>query len=179
MNEGEPSNMSTTVQRVLIVAVLLVSVILVIRSFTAPVPEPAPPSPPLAVPPPPAIDPAQLRIPPEIAALFPPGEAAPTNPDATWISVGEFNGQEAGRTPTFELSGNTTRIRYTVDGDLPFFALFFVPANQTQASAFPDVISTNQKEGEATIAKPAGSYYLTVQTIQGGWSVAVDEEQVL
>src|SRR5688500_2817517 len=129
------SNMNSTVQRVLIVAVLVVSVILVIRSFTAPVPQAAPPAPPLAqVPLPPPMDPALLGIPPEIAALFPPGEAAPRNPDATWVAVGEFNGQEAGRTPTFELSGNTARIRYKVDGDLPFFAVFFVPANQAQAA---------------------------------------------
>jgi hypothetical protein len=135
------------------------------------------PGPEIAAPPP--IDVTQLGIPSEIAALFPPGEAPPLNPDATWVPIGEFNGSEAGRTPTFELSGNPTRVRYTIEGDMPFLALFFVPASQGQASAFPDVISTNQTEGEATISKPAGEYYLTVQTIDGGWTIAVDEEQVL
>jgi hypothetical protein len=172
--------MTTPVQRIIIVAVFVVAVLLVIRSFAAPPPPPAPPpvsnDPGMALP---TIDPSRLQLPSEIASLFPAGGTAPANPDATWIPVGEFNGQETGRTPTFELSGNLTRVRYKVEGEMPVLFVFFVPAGQSQPSAFPDVISTSQSEGEATLAKPAGSYYLAVQTIGGSWMVAVDEEQVL
>jgi hypothetical protein len=172
--------MTTTVQRVLIVAVLLVAVLLVVRSFTPSLPAPAPVAPPDdpvgSVPP---VDVTNLRLPDEIASLFPSGEAVPANPDANWVPVGEFNGRETGQTPTFELSGNLTRVRYKVDGDIPLLFVFFVPATNSRPSAFPDVISTSQGEGEATIAKPAGSYYLSVQAINGSWMVAVDEEQVL
>jgi hypothetical protein len=173
--------MSTTVQRILVSVVLVIAVLLVVRSLTAS-PEqsyqfqsiPGP-----AIVAPPQIDSSQLRLPLDLAIPVAPGEAVPSTPDATWASVAEFSGQEAGRTPTFELSGSPARVRYKIDGDMQFLAVFFVPEGQNQASAFPDLISTNQSEGEATIAKPAGSYYLTVQTINGGWSVAVDEEQIL
>jgi hypothetical protein len=178
--EGEPSRMTTTVQRILILAVLVVSVLLVIRSFTAPLPEAAPLSPPGdASAAPPTIDPSHLRLPAEIAALLPSGGAQPSDPDATWVAVAEFNGQDTGRTPTFELSGNLARVRYKVDAEMPVLFVFFVPADHSQPSAFPDVISASQTEGEATISKPAGSYYLAVQTIGGSWTVAVEEEQVL
>jgi hypothetical protein len=172
--------MTTTVQRIIIVAVLVVAVLLVIRTFTPSMPAPAPQTPPgESAGGTSAVDVSQLRLPPEIASLFPSGEAAPANPDATWVAVGEFKGEDTGRTPTFELNGNLTRVRYKIEGEMPVLFVFFVPAAQTQASAFPDVISASQTEGEATLTKPAGSYYLTVQAIGGSWSVAVDEEQVL
>ncbi len=171
--------MSTIVQRFLVVAVLLVAVVLVVRTFTAPLPPSTTPNPPeLAPNQPPPIDVSELRLPQELAGLFPQGEQRTANPDASWVPVGEFNGSEAGQTPAFQLSGNLARVRYQIEGELPFFALFFVPTAQQTASAFPDVITTNQTEGEVTLAKPAGSYYLTVQTIGGNWMVAIDEEQV-
>jgi hypothetical protein len=170
--------MSTTVQRFLIVAVLLVAVVLTIRTVASPPPQSATPNPPEgaagdATP----IDVTDLRLPQEIAGLFNQGEQRAPDPNASWVPVGEFNGSEAGQTPPFELNGNLTRVRYQIDSELPFLTVFFVSATQQTASPFPDVIATNQTEGEVTVSKPAGSYYLTVQTIGGTWNVAVDEER--
>lgn len=170
--------MSSTAQRILILAILAVGALLVTRSLAGPAPPPpAPQSLPEAQVLPTAVDVAQLGLPSEVAALFSPREVPQPNPNATWAPIAEFSGEEAGRTPTFELSGSLARVRYKVEGDLPFLVIFFVPDGQEQVSGFPDVLSTNESEGEATVAKPPGRYHLSVQTIGATWTVAVEEER--
>ncbi len=171
--------MSTTVQRGLIIVVLLIAVVLVVRSFNAPLTESSPaPSPDSGVGAPPPMDGGSAALLQDLAALIPQAPDREPDPNATWVPVGEFNGSEAGQTTTFELKGSLARVRYQVESELPFLAVFFVPAAQGQASIFPDILATGETEGEVTVSKPAGSYYLTVQTISGTWSVAVEEEQV-
>ncbi len=170
--------MSTTVQRGLIVLVLLVAVVLVVRSFNMPLPDIAPSnSSEIGGAAPPPLSPEDLGLPPEIVGLSPQSQERQPDPNANWVPVGEFTGTETAQTTTFQLNGNLARVRYQVESDLPFLALFFVPATQTQAGAFPDVVAANQTEGEVMVSKPAGSYYLTVQSLGGTWSVAVDEEE--
>src|ERR1041384_7951337 len=107
--------MSSTAQRILIIGVVVIAGIILVRSVA--MPQQASPPPPSELPPPVNMT---VQLPPEIANLLPSGPVATPNPDATWVSVGEFTGTEAGRTPAFDLSGGLARVHYKVEGDLPF-----------------------------------------------------------
>lgn len=123
----------------------------------------------------PVLAPVSDRI---VPALSLPGAGPPVevSPDATWVEVTSLAGEGNLRSGAFNLSGAPVRLRTVLDGDIAILALFLVPTGTQQIAGFPDVITTRPGEEETLLAKPAGTYYLDVQSVVGSWSVIVEEE---
>lgn len=168
--------MAITPQRMLGVLALLVVGLVIVKSLSPTSPtDSAPPSSDAL-----SQISATVVLPPELSFLQTPREVPTPNPEATWFEVLQISGTENARSPSFNLSGSLVRLRYTLEGDITVLAVYVVPETpgDERVGGFPDVISAGPSGGEALIVRPAGSYYLNVQSVSGTWTVAVEEERL-
>jgi len=127
-----------------------------------------------------------IVVPPEIGDIVAgrPTLGPTPGPEASWVEVTKLSGsEESARSPSFELSGGTVRLRYSKSTDEPTILTAAVlpdSPGREQGIAMPDLLL--QKSGELMLSRPAGRYYLNVQnavlSASGAtWDITVEEEQ--
>ena len=162
-------------QRVLVALAAIFAAIVIVRSVTPA----APPSPP---PPPPeelAALAGTITLPPELSFLQTPRQVPTPNPLGTWRPVFQQSGLENAQTSTFELTGSLVRVRYSLTGEVSVLAVYVLPDAPTPpAFGFPDVITAGAGGGENFLPRAAGTYYLSVQSVGGTWTIEIEEEVV-
>lgn len=100
-----------------------------------------------------------------------------------WTTVYSFSGNGLKKSPTFELTGNEARIKYSYKADgnvgIGMFAVYVVDEGEDimKTGGFPEVMTqAENEESESTIQKSEGKYYLNINA-SGSWTVSIEELQ--
>jgi uncharacterized integral membrane protein len=108
--------------------------------------------------------------------------ATETSKAKQWTVVYEFKGNGTKKSPAFELTGNSAKLKYNYQGEnglgIGMFAVYVVEEGKDilVEGGIPEVMTTENEESESSIQKGAGRYYLDVQA-SGRWTVTVEEEK--
>ncbi len=117
------------------------------------------------------------------------GTSAQATPPKQWTKVSELVGDTAQKSgDIFTVSGGNVRIKYTVNStsDSGTALLYMLPEGSTITKnskgemdvAVQDVTTIGNKSGEQVIQKPAGNYYLYINTSSiKDYSITVDEQK--
>lgn len=104
-----------------------------------------------------------------------------TQEEKKWTKVYAFSGNGMKKSPSFELTGNEARIKYSYKADggmgMGMFAVYVVDDGDDimKTGGVPEVMSqAENEESESTIQKSKGRYYLNVNA-SGSWTVTVEE----
>lgn len=115
--------------------------------------------------------------------------SAQTIPPKQWTKVSELTGDIAQKSgDVFTVSGSNVRIKYTINSvsDSGTALLYMLPEGSTITKnskgemdvAVQDVTTIGNKSGEQVIQKPAGNYYLYINTSSiKDYSITVDEQK--
>jgi len=115
--------------------------------------------------------------------------SAKTTPPKQWTKVSELVGDTAQKSSdVFTVSGSNVRIKYTVNSisDSGTALLYMLPEGSTITKnsrgemdvAVQDVTTIGNKSGELVVQKPAGNYYLYINTSSiKDYSITVDEQK--
>ena len=94
-----------------------------------------------------------------------------------------FAGNGIKKSPTFNLVGNESRVRYKYQAseglNSGYFSIYFLDRGKDliRDGGIPDVlINSVKEESESSIQKSEGEYYIVVNAT-GNWSVSVDEKR--
>ena len=116
---------------------------------------------------------------PSPAAVTPaPTTASTPATPKTWIQVASLEGTGRKKGPLFELTGGEAKLIYTVQGDqFAGMAIYVVSEGESidEQGGSPDVNHQGSGSDETRIVKPAGRYYLDVNSANATWSVRVEE----
>lgn len=105
-------------------------------------------------------------------------EPAPEPEPATWTEVISFEGNANKRSETFTLSGEESRLTYTVEGsNMPVFTVYVMDKGDSleESGGFPEVMVTEEGGDTTMLAKSPGEYYLEVMAANCSWTVVVEE----
>jgi len=98
-----------------------------------------------------------------------------------WTKVYSFSGNGTKKSPSFELSGNEARIKYSYKADgnvgMGMFAVYVVDEGEDimKTGGFPEIMSqAENEESESAIQKSEGRYYLNVNA-SGNWTITIEE----
>lgn len=97
-----------------------------------------------------------------------------------WTQVIELKGNANKASAPFELTGGSTRLRYTVGGGDMVVAAFYVMKEGTslqEDGGLPEVMVSEAGSDETYMTKKAGTYYLDVQAANCDWIVTIEEER--
>lgn len=115
--------------------------------------------------------------------------SAQTTPPKQWTKVSELIGDTVQKSgDVFTVSGGNIRIKYTVNStsDSGTALLYMLPEGSTITKnskgemdvAVQDVTTIGNKSGEQVLQKPAGNYYLYINTSSiKDYSITVDEQK--
>jgi hypothetical protein len=99
----------------------------------------------------------------------------------SWTEVYTFKGNGMKKSPSFELTGGETRIRYEYSGEkglgMGAFAAYVIEEGNDiyKTGGFPEVFTQAEKESsESAMQKRRGRYYLNIDAM-GNWVVIVEE----
>jgi hypothetical protein len=100
-----------------------------------------------------------------------------------WTVVYEFKGNGMKKSPVFELTGNSAKLKYKYQGEggvgMGMFAVYVVEEGKDVMveGGIPEVMTqAESEESESSIQKGSGRYYLNVNA-SGSWTVIVEEEK--
>jgi hypothetical protein len=98
-----------------------------------------------------------------------------------WTEVYTFKGNGVKKSPSFELKGGETRLKYKYKSNngigVGMFAAYVVEQGKDimKQGGIPEVMtSAESEESESSIQKSAGRYYLNINAT-GNWTVIVEE----
>lgn len=110
-----------------------------------------------------------------------PTENTETTKEKQWTEVYSFKGNGMKKSPSFELTGEDARIKYSYKGTsgmgMGMFSVYVVDQGEDimKTGGVPEVMTTAEsEESESSIQKSEGKYYLNVNA-SGSWSVVVEE----
>lgn len=96
----------------------------------------------------------------------------------SWKTIVIEAGSGKKRTPQFLLQGGQQRIKFTVQGAFnPSLTIYVVPEGKTTDDVKPEVLDATSN-GETTLFKSAGSYYVETEATGSSWSFEVAELQL-
>ncbi len=101
-----------------------------------------------------------------------------TEKPKTWTPIFSLNGSGSKKSAVFQLTGAPARAKYKfVAGDFGLFSYYIVPAGDDvmRTGGIPEVMTQQSEESESSIHKPAGAYYLNMNSSGGNWSVVIEE----
>lgn len=105
-----------------------------------------------------------------------PTTTQPTTPKQ-WVTVATLSGSTEKRGTPFNLTGAQARLTYTVNGDMPFCAIYVMKDGTTLENdgGFPEVTVTDNKGDSTMLVKDAGTYYIDVNAVNCSWTVTIEE----
>lgn len=96
----------------------------------------------------------------------------------SWKTIVIEAGSGKKRTPLFRLQGGQQRIKFTVQGAFdPSLTIYVVPEGQTADDVKPDVLGATSN-GDTTLFKTPGLYYIETEATGSSWSFEVAELQL-
>jgi len=116
------------------------------------------------------------------------GHNSPATTPKQWTKVSELSGDTKEKSGDVAVAGGNVRIKYTVNttSDSGTAMLYLLPEGSTTTKnskgeldvAVQDVTTIGNKTGEQVIQKPAGNYYLYINTSDvKDYSITVDEQK--
>ena len=96
----------------------------------------------------------------------------------TWTQVFSLKGSGSKKSAVFQLTGAPARAKYKFTaGDFGLFSYYIVPEGQDvmRTGGIPEVMTQQSEESESSIHKPAGSYYLNMNSSGGTWTIVIEE----
>lgn len=98
-----------------------------------------------------------------------------------WTEVYVFKGNGLKKSSTFELNGGSARLKYSYKGEsgigMGMFSVYIIDEGEDlyKTGGFPELMTQEENdEGESSIQKQAGRYYLNVEAM-GRWIVTIEE----
>jgi len=98
-----------------------------------------------------------------------------------WTEIYTFKGNGMKKSPSFTLSGNEARLKYSYKGQsgvgIGMFAIYVVGEGDDimKHGGVPEIMTqAENEESEASLQKSEGRYYLNVNAV-GSWAIVVEE----
>jgi hypothetical protein len=117
---------------------------------------------------------------PEAAAPAAEAPAEEAEPAKEWTEMVTLSGSAYSASPTFELTGGETRLKYSFEGseDFVVVAAYLEEAGTdlNKDGGIPLLMLDKPESGETAVHKSAGEYFLDVRAANiDSWTVTIEE----